>query len=793
MRAIATLVAGAAAGLFAAGVDCGTAGTAAGRAAPATRPPQAALRWLAAEGPDRREGLTLLDGADGAVQRSGPGQPAATGNRPGASPESLYLYFRVDRPLSGPAYVAVEYLDRALVGNVGLEYDGADPGRGPVEGAYAPADEAVGGYRLGTGKWRRTAFRLAQPRFAHRQNLGADFRLTGGGLWVRRVELSTAKPADWDALARGPAETVPAVVRIGKGMELTIGGFDAARAHDAAGSIRALEARLPLMKAHGMTSHEAYVRWNLVERQPGVYDWSVYDAYVRAYRKHGVKWVPFLIVGSAYSLPDWFYKSAADVGYRCLEHGEETPIQSLWAPATAERVRAFIRAFAEHYGKSGVLESVLLGVTGNYGEAIYPATDGTDWTADIHGRYHSHPGYWCGDRYAQADFRKEMRAKYRTIEALSAAWGRRYASFDEVGPFRRAEGPSDRAWLDFAHWYVDSMTRWSKRWLETTRKALPKTEVYLCTGGDAPPQHGADFGEQVRAAASVGAGVRITNEGSSYPDNFTLTRWVASAGRFYGSYFGFEPASGVDAGGIAARIYNVTASGARQLHDYANNPFDNPAATAQLRRYGGLLQRRTPVVPVAVYYPETWILLHGQDFLPHARALRDYFDFDLVSDGMIRDGALGRYRALVLLHGNTAEKSTWAAMAAWAGKGGVLLSWSGFGVPSVPGQARTTETRRHGEDRGGEIGLGRGMRFEGGGEGAYRSWLAEKLAGQVGLPASVQEAIRLDGRPDGVYCSVTTREILWLNTTAAPLTKVLNGRSVDVPAHGIGVLPLAGR
>ncbi len=68
-----------------------------------------------------------------------------------------------------------------------------------------------------------------------------------------------------------------------------------------------------------------------------------------------------------------------------------------------------------------------------------------------------------------------------------------------------------------------------------------------------------------------GAGIRITNEGSDYANNFTLTREVATATRAYGTFCGFEPASGVDATGNVARIHNAAASGARQLHVYTDN------------------------------------------------------------------------------------------------------------------------------------------------------------------------------------------------------------------------------
>jgi len=56
----------------------------------------------------------------------------------------------------------------------------------------------------------------------------------------------------------------------------------------------------------------------------------------------------------------------------CLDHGQPSKVESLWNPALKPEIERFVAAFAEHYGRGGVLESVLLGVSGIYGESIYP-------------------------------------------------------------------------------------------------------------------------------------------------------------------------------------------------------------------------------------------------------------------------------------------------------------------------------------------------------------------------------------------------------------------------------------
>lgn len=746
--------------------------------------------------------LHPLSGADGVTQPTvRAGSPCLATRQDGSSP---YLYFALDAPgWSGrPAYVSVQYFDNMPGGTLSLEYD-SEPGDS-LAAKYHPAEGQAGGWALGTRRWQTVVFRLDHPRFGHRQNLGADFRLTGTRLFVRAVRLTRERPAAWAQAARLRVADLKPLVRIGPGGQLIVGGFDPSSAADAPAQAAALERAVPALKSLGVTSHEVYVRWNLCEPAPGRFDWSVYDPFVRIYKRYGLKWVPFLIAGSAYSLPDWYYKKPGSQGYVCLEHGKESDVQSLWNPVLRKDVAAFIRAFCAHYGARivlrnptgfgpareaaalakanatrGRIEAILLGITGNYGEAIYPAT-GNDWTASVHGHYHTHPGYWAGDPYAVASFRRWVQAKYRTPAMMSRAWGTPIASFAAVRPFLRANAPNDRAWLDFTTWYIGSMTDWARFWLKTTRDAYPG-QIYLCTGGDAVPQHGSDFGEQCKAAASVGAGVRITNEGSDYAANFSLTRWVASAGRQYGAYFSFEPAGGVDPNGVISRIYNATASGARGLHYYYPNLFGNPQAFQNFVRFGSQFRQRRPVVEIGVYYPETHIRLQGNDFLRYVRPLRDRFDFSYVSDGQILDGGLSRVKALILMEGNESEASVWNAVVAWVRRGGLLLYPDGMGhLRSVEGNERAYQALLGPHAKPGR---GRVLRFAGSGDSAaYREFLAHALARAPELSEATRAMVTADGVEDGVFVTLCApRELLWLNTTRAAVVK----GGVTVPAHAI--------
>ncbi len=438
-------------------------------------------------------------------------------------------------------------------------------------------------------------------------------------------------------------------------------------------------ARLDLLKSLGVTSIQTYIYWNKVEKTPGVYDWSEYDADASLFAAHGLKWVPFIIAGPWYVTPEFVRAAPGMVPFRCLEHGRDSGIPSLWNPGLRGIVRDYLRAFAGHFRPLGILESINLGVSGDYGEAIYPVLG--NWP----GEYHSHPGYWCGDALALADFRRSMGALYAgDIGALNKAWRSGYASFEEVTPFLPERAPSERAFQELLRWYREAMTGWSDFWLAEAREAFPGVDIYLCTGGDMAPEHGSDFSAQAKAAAARGAHLRITNEASSFPMNVRLTRMVGSACRFYGAGFGHEPASAVTPVGTLGRIFNAVMSGARQLFLY-NTPDlmsvkdEIPAAGeggAFLRDNASLLKTTVPVIDAAFYHPHPTSRQTGEDrqeWSDLASRLRRILDFDFLDDRLILDGALESKSILILAGAGIMEAGVTAAVRGWIERGGVLF------------------------------------------------------------------------------------------------------------------------
>lgn len=621
--------------------------------------------WVDLGQTNRGLGLSVPSGGDGV---NGPALVDDVECRRMAASRVGYMYVKIDdgawrQPAPRDIYATFEVFDERFA-LLRVQYDKADE-RPSLASKYTASPSTA--LMTGSRKWRRIHFALPAARLAGGQNGGADLRLSATGAAIRRVELSTAMPDGFVANQEGVDDAALAAIRVERppGMEYTLG-------NDAS------PAEASLYRALSVTSVESYVDWAGVEPdREGQWDWSKWDEQVRVLRAAHLKWVPFLIAGPAYATPLWFQQGPGSACYRCLEHGQYSKVQSLFNPALRPQIDRFIAAFAARYRDSGIIESVLLGVTGIYGESIYPAGhDDGGWTGRLTGPYHNHMGWWAGDPLATASFREAMRRRYGDIAKLNDAWRTRHPSFDGVSTFLPDKAPSERARSDMAEWYQGVMTEWSAFWVGIARKHFPDTAIYLCTGGSGEPVLGADFTAQAKAIAPHGAGIRITNEGSDFARNFTLVREVATATRHYGTFAGFEPASSVNSGGIVARIYGATASGARQLHEYAPNVL-NPEAMGAVRANIGHLVPRKPLIDVAMYASrESWAIAPKTTarFHEHAARLRDIVDFDIVTRLTTGDGALAGKRCLILVESPALEPRAAEAIESWVKEGGIVIA-----------------------------------------------------------------------------------------------------------------------
>jgi Glycosyl hydrolase family 14 len=686
------------------------------------------------------------------------------------------ILLRVDKPVHQPAWLRLGYLDRGY-GQVSVAVSGSKP---------VAASDQWGIARLNSGKLRHAIFRIGDPANGIRIEGVAE---------LHDAVISDAEPA------REPLPEVKPALALTNPMDLVVSsGADAATLDGLPDALANMRNLLPLAKALGFGGIESYVKWNFVERTPGNFDWSFYDALVDEIEKRDLKWFPLLIVGSAYALPEWFFKSPDMVGFRCLEHGIEIEIPTIFSDHQVKHVRRFLAEFGRHYRSRKVLLGVRLGPSANYGEAQYPATGAWGYRDR---RLHTHLGYWAGDAYASESFRRFVQARYSSVADLNKAWDAEFKAFGEVKTFLPITAMTPRMRLDFANWYMGAMSEWCEKWAVWAREAMPETSIYQSSGGWGAVEIGTDYTAQAKSMARLKGGIRLTNENDSYRNNFGATRMAASAARFYGAKLGFEPAGFSSVRGVVGRIFNSLTNGADHLFYYHGNLYGNDQALDAWVKQGPLLNDRAqPVTEIAVFYPDSSnrvsddVLRHlrASAFFQRVQAFRSVADYDYVSEQMVLDGALDRYKVLVFLWGRIAEKSVLDRIDGWVGSGGTVIypekqQAREGGLSTVEGDLSVWNRWRQGQ-----TGRGRVILFEGHPEPVhyYITFLRNQLRDLEVLSTDVRAALGIE-KPEEVYWSILkNQKLALLNYDDDPaVIKLTGGKTIRIPPYTI-VLEQAG-
>jgi len=682
------------------------------------------------------------------------------------------LMFRVpDGFAQAPYYLVLEYFDTGL-------------GRIQVTDGIGLAGTTC----LGTAKPRRALFRLGDAV--------GEIRVEGVSN-LRRAVLKTAlDPGEAEAIAAEvPAKLAPRVT-LSRPMQLVMSvGADARRPEELPDALSDMRDLCPLAATLGFNGVESYVKWDFIERTKGEYDWSFYDGIVAEAQRHGLRWFPLLIVGSAYSLPEWYHDSPENVGFACLEHGQSNNIQTIFCENQTPHVQAFLKAFGDHYEPMDALLGVRLGPSGNYGESQYPA--GGNWGYQRKPE-HIHIGWWAGDIHADAHFSAWLRARYGTIDALNEAWGASYAGWGEVQCFIPQTAESTRKRKDFVDWYMGAMSDWCERWALWAREGLPKTPIYQSAGGWGFVECGTDFNDQTASMAKVDGGVRVTNETDSYAQNFQVTRMASSAARFYGVDFGSEPAGFNSAKGVASRIYNVLVNDGDHLFFYYPNLLTSDQGVQTWLDLAPLLDRRAePAIDVAALYPDTlskiddgvFRNLYASSFYQRVATLRPHVDFDYCSERMVLDGALPRYKALVFLWSHTIEGKVLDAIDAWVRDGGtvIALDWDRLPLQTVEGDGAVYRRWAAGDTGRGKALLIREDREP---PHRYTDRVREALLAMPDLHPLTQAVLRTE-KPSEVYLSALENgTIAALNYNDRPAeVRVPGAAPVTIPPYRIALIP----
>jgi len=421
-----------------------------------------------------------------------------------------------------------------------------------------------------------------------------------------------------------------------------------------------------------------WVSWLAAERERDQWDWAFYLRDRVTCHTHDIgveallqpQWPPF-----------WYWESPDCVPFECLEHGEKAFYLSIWAPSTLHSYERFFRAAAEAFAqRRHRFDAIRAPITGDFGEGNYPlgiweARPGT----------HCHPGWWCGDRYARADFRNEMLGKYGDLETLNRAWGTQWTAPEQI------DYPTDqravRYWLDFVQWYHESLTEFADKSIGLCRRIFPDYKLFCALGGGWPSLYwGEDPSGLAKVAAKHGA---IANPAAMSGNPFYSMAFV-SPYNFYGVPVSTEAAGKLSAEEVFNRVFIDVSSPIVRYYDYGEN---YGRGTPYLERYAHLFGTGgDPIREVAVFVPTATAYMKvpaGRSGLTAtgdgANLLRDVADFDVVDERMVADGALERSKILIVFELQWIEGSTVERIADWLSRGGLLI------VPEVGQPVMTPE------------------------------------------------------------------------------------------------------
>ena len=429
-----------------------------------------------------------------------------------------------------------------------------------------------------------------------------------------------------------------------------------------------------------------YISWCAVESEEGKWDWSYYQENARQLAQAGIGYNIFCWL---HFPPRWYEESNKFVPYMNLVTGESIPQLSLWSPDLPRVFDEFYRRLAEALGKQ--TEFVRLAMPSEYGEIGY-CTGMTNW---LRPQPTAKSGYWCGDPYARADFRKAMLARHGTLEKLNLAWGTTFTSPEAIAmpdPLRTtaadfaATATERRRWTDFIDWYDEAWVGCLTKITGIVGKHLPNRELIASIGyGQEQAYFGNDEGRYIEAMKRLGISCQTPGAIGYFP-----TRRNSSACRAWGVPYYTEPPASVLPDAELDRIFMDISNGTQTWFDYLGNM---DGARPYFRAYKKYLTGAPPRTTLAVWHPTMDHWLHPNDpwskpALTLADPLRDAAAYEIIDDRMIKAGMLNKLgtHQLVLAGAQWLDRAAWTEVQKWVENGGVLIVLQGKPINDIDGK-----------------------------------------------------------------------------------------------------------
>ncbi len=406
----------------------------------------------------------------------------------------------------------------------------------------------------------------------------------------------------------------------------------------------------------GVEYIETRLVWYCLEKEQGKLDFSRVNRDFDRIEKLGFK--PALFVWPQH-VPKWVEITKL----KCLEHGEECTIPSLWDERLLGYYDHVYGEIAKRYGDR--IKFLYFGIYGDYGEYTYAI----GVKQYIFSSPHTHDGKWCGDELAKSDFALCMQKKYGSIDALNKAWGTNHKDFSaDIMPEIGVGGVAE---LDREKWYADSLTSFTDKVCAIIRKHFPNVRGAMPLGivGD---RNGLCKSDAVKLCKKYGITPRWTGWAhlGDFGKSDSLCKRVSSAARFYGTDFGLEAALELYEGNAGNAVFEAVSNGATMIH---NDPGNFARAIGLYKKLADMLKGEMPLIDTAVFYPleDIWVSKADIfDFAKETGSIRSHTDYELCDSYMIKDGFLKGMKRLILTDGISLPKETYEKIREFQKDGG---------------------------------------------------------------------------------------------------------------------------
>ncbi len=529
---------------------------------------------------------------------------------------------------------------------------------------------------------------------------------------------------------------------------------------------------LQQLKAQGLWGYEDYIAWGAVEREEGIWDWSHHLEVKRRVEAAGLVYIPYIW---CHYPPVWLRKDPRITLMRSTR-AEECYMLSIYDSRTLEWYRRFYVALRKAMPD---LREVYACLLGPYAEGNYPLPN-ANFVVDVgncpDGRY------WCGDRYALPAFQRAIKKTYGNIAKLNEAWGTSYARFDEIQfpevlredhipGYAQRDTHERRRWLDFVRWYHAALVEFSRGSIGIVSDLFGKARTSAKPGGNSGWMNPVSWGTHNPSFAKMGARMGVTLQSADSHGAYWADKWTSTAYAYYGVPYRTEAAGSLDESLFQLRTFTDISCGASRLFSYELNKHMSTAT-----RYLPLFTGERGQVSAAILAPTTLHYLN-ENVMPaieKGSTLRDLFDYDVLDEQLIRDGALRKYPVLIAIDTHVVEAATASRLMAWVRKGGALIWVSAQAAETVDGQS--LEWINSATTQGTTVGKGN----------VYRFLTLDSATEECCMQELRQRGALCDGVRDGVWVTRRKQEVLAINTTKAPVSVTL---SSDETPHEVTLNP----